>query len=55
MDLYRETEIYIRGHTQTMGEGRSSKTTTLHNSYLVKVATVRGGGDKNSEKNGYVA
>ena len=29
------------------------KTTTLHNSYLVKVATL-GGGGQNSEKNGYV-
>ena len=36
-----------------MGGSVPQKTTTLHNSYLVKVATL-GGGCQDSEKNGYV-
>ena len=45
-------------HTQTTKqlhkmEGVPQKTTTLHNNYLVKVATL-GGGGQNTEKNGYV-
>ena len=41
-------------HVATKGErGVPQKTTTLHNSYLIKVATL-GGGGQNSEKNGYV-
>ena len=35
------------------GEGVSQKTSTLNNSYLVKVATL-GGGGQNSEKTGYL-
>ena len=41
-------------HVATNGGGGVPQiTTTLHNSYLVKMATL-GGGVQNSEKNGYV-
>ena len=55
-DLF-EIKIFMGSYTNHVatkgGGGVPQKTTTLHNSYLVKVAAL-GGGGQNSEKNGYV-